>query len=351
MVYPTNKRVKFYSAKMSDEQLEQELTLKLGLGPMRFGPVSQERSVQAEAEAQGLSTEDIHSFAAIKAGWDTECKKQAKKKRFTSGQVLRFAIFAKFDEARAIKIMKNTDPRHFEMTAVDIETQLRSKTLFPVPGLKTLEGSNVFYMRPSRFVPNQMSTSSVIDNLIYVMNSVVVKENSKTGLSFMANMTGWTMANFSGDYCMKFMQCLQGRSFPAKVDMFLIVNPPQWFDKIWGIMKTMLSSSFRQKVHMVTEDDIGFYLEFGYEEYLPDEFHEGRASTEEMVEDYVMFQQLLEQETAATKRGVRFSGREQSNPLNQKRKGVGSIFRSLGLGASSQTMDSAELTASEDLEC
>jgi hypothetical protein len=345
MVNPTNKRSK------SDEQLQQELTLKLGCGPMRFGPVRQECSVQVEAEAQGLSTEDIHSFAAIKAGWDTECKKQAKKKRFTSGQVLRFAIFAKFDEARAIKIMKRTDPRHFQMTAVDIETQLRSKTLFPVPGLKSLRGSNVFYMRPSRFVPDQMSTSSVIANLIYVMNSVAVKETSKTaGLSFMANMTGWTMANFSGDYCMKFMQCLQGRSFPAKVDMFLIVNPPQWFDKVWGIMQTMLSSSFRQKVHMITEDEIGFYLEFGYEEYLPDEFHEGRASTEEMVEDYVMYQQLLEQETADTKRGVRFAGRE-SNPANQERKkGVGSFFRRLGL-VSSQTMDSAELTASEDLEC
>jgi hypothetical protein len=65
-------------------------------------------------------------------------------------------------------------------------------------------------------------------------------------LGFIANMKDWTMDNFSMDYCFQFMQALQGTKGPVKVDLFLIVNPPKWFDKVWNIMKPMLSTAFRK---------------------------------------------------------------------------------------------------------
>jgi hypothetical protein len=44
---------------------------------------------------------------------------------------------------------------------------------------------------------------------------------------------------------------LQGKKTPARVQLFLIVNPPSWFGSIWKIMKPMLSKEFRRKVHTI----------------------------------------------------------------------------------------------------
>ena len=40
---------------------------------------------------------------------------------------------------------------------------------------------------------------------------------------------------------------------PAKVELFLIVNPPSWFGVIWKIMKPMLAPSFRKRVKICPE--------------------------------------------------------------------------------------------------
>jgi hypothetical protein len=233
------------------------------------------------------------------------------KKGFTDAQVLRFIRFAKYDQQRAFRVMKRTEPRHFQLTSFELDSQLRSKTLFPVPALKTLNDSQspVFYMRPSRYYPKKTPTSTVIDNLVYVMNTYAMKDpENKKGVTFIANMNDWTMANFSTDYCFKFMQCLQGRSFPAKVSLFLIVNPPKWFDTVWNIMKPMLSKRFQKKVYMIPENELGFFLEVGYERYLPDDSIEGKASTDELVQDFITFQQGFETVTRkVTKRSIFFN--------------------------------------------
>lgn len=270
-----------------DDQLEQELFMKHGKGPMRFGPVHQVGSIQDEMK--GLSCDEITSFASLKAQWEMENSKR----NFTDFQILRFILFTKFDEYKALNLMKKTKPRHFDLNAFDLSDQLRSKTLFPVPGLKTISGSNVIYMRPSRYSPNETTVEAVIDNLLYVLNNAYINWGSK-GIGFIANMNDWSMSNFSTEYCYRFMQCLQGRQFPAKVNLFLIVNPPAWFDKVWKIMKPMLSRSFRAKVFFIEEDEMWTYFDVGYEQYLPDEFIEGKACTEDIVRDYIKFRKHLE---------------------------------------------------------
>lgn len=55
------------------------------------------------------------------------------------------------------------------------------------------------------------------------------KEDCSTrGVAFVANMKGWTRHNFSLDYCRDFMNMLEGNVVPAKVELFLIVDPPVW---------------------------------------------------------------------------------------------------------------------------
>merc|ERR1712176_1043896 len=95
----------------------------------------------------------------------------------TDEMVLRFAYCSpgeeKFNEKASWKVMKNFDTRFLNLTASGLEEQLLSKTLFPVPGLKTAEGDHgVFYMRPSRYFPSTTPTEVIIDNLGYCMSSM-----------------------------------------------------------------------------------------------------------------------------------------------------------------------------------
>jgi CRAL/TRIO domain len=164
-----------------------------------------------------------------------------------------------------------------------------------VPDLKCKNGYDVFYMRPARYVPRETPSRTIINNLCYVMNCMVEKEQAcSQGVSFLANMNGWDMSNFCTDYCLQFMLALQGRKVPIRVNLFLIVNPPAWFGKIWAIMKPMLAPEFRKKVHMIPESDLSEYLMPGYERYLPDDTKTGHASTEQMVDDFIVYRRYIE---------------------------------------------------------
>jgi hypothetical protein len=150
-------------------------------------------------------------------------------------------------------------------------------------------------MRPSRYFPKKMSASSVINNLIYVMDCMLEREESqRDGIGFVANMEGWTMSNFQVNYCYKFMMGLQAKKTPTRVQLFLIVNPPAWFGNIWSIMKSMLSEEFRKKVHIVSHDGLKKYLVPGYEKMLPDDMIFGKQDTDKIVKDFIVERRQLE---------------------------------------------------------
>ena len=49
---------------------------------------------------------------------------------------------------------------------------------------------------------------------------------------------------------MKYIEILEGQS-PVRVRMFVIADPPGWFNVIWNIMKGKLASDFRKVVHNI----------------------------------------------------------------------------------------------------
>ncbi|CAJ1967835.1 unnamed protein product [Cylindrotheca closterium] len=213
----------------------------------------------------------------------------------SDAEIFRFACYHNFQYSEALTdILQKHDSRHMNLRMSGfLMKQLQTKTLFPLPGLKTKNKKcDVFYMRPSRYVPSQMKTTMVIDNLCYVLNDLSqTKDQCQNGVAFIANMNDWTMKNFSHDYCFQFMQALQGKMVPTKVELFLIVNPPSWFGRVWKVMKSMLSKSFAKKVHMIKEDRLGEFLMDGYDQYVPDEFSAGWKITEEITDDYIDFRQ------------------------------------------------------------
>lgn len=259
-----------------------------------------ERSFAEQMEA--LSEEERACVDALKARWEKKDRKGGIKK-FSDEMYLRFARNSpgktKFNEKTAFNVMKNFDARYLTLKASnpDLEKQLLSQTLFPVPNLKSHpnEGNHdVFYMKPSRYHPKQTQTQTIIDNLAYCMSVMEEREKSETeGIAFLANMDDWTFANFSVSYCLNFMKMLQGRT-PVRVRLFLIVNPPSWFGKIWNIMKGMLAPDFRKKVHMIKEEKLSEFLEAGFETYLPDDMVSGLGKTEDMVKDFVTYRKFVE---------------------------------------------------------
>ncbi|CAJ1967831.1 unnamed protein product [Cylindrotheca closterium] len=208
--------------------------------------------------------------------------------------IYRFAYFHSFDYETALTaLQQNYNSRYLtlSLTDKDLFAQFQKHTIFPLPDLKTQNKCNVFYTRPSRYTPANASnddTRLIIDNLCYVLNDLSqTKKECRKGVALIANMNDWTMKNFSQDYCLQFMQALQGKMVPTKVELFLIVNPPSWFGRIWKVMKPMLSKSFSKKTHMIKEERLGEFLMEGYEHFLPDEITGGWKHTAEIVEDYV----------------------------------------------------------------
>mmetsp|Transcript_21262 Transcript_21262/g.32706 ORF Transcript_21262/g.32706 Transcript_21262/m.32706 type:complete len:295 (-) Transcript_21262:117-1001(-) len=264
---------------------------ELGDGPGRFFPVG-ERSLKEQIES--LTDKEKECFDKLKA--------YSKKKEygFSDEMILRFARCSpgaeKFKYEESKKVMKKFDTRYLNLRAANptMEKQLLSKTLFPVPGLKCSQGFDVFYMKPNRYFPKKTSTGEIIDNLAYCMNTMVEKEKAcKDGIAFMANMDDWKMTNFSVSYCSQFMMMLQGR-VPVRVRLFLIVNPPSWFDVVWKIMKPMLAADFRKKVHVIPSTELSEHLMKDYLEYLPDDMEGGKLSTEDICKDFVAYRKFVE---------------------------------------------------------
>lgn len=154
----------------------------------------------------------------------------------------------------------------------------------------------MFYMRPSRYFPNQTSVQTIIDNLCYVMNTILEKNSfaQQEGIGFIACMDDWKMKNFDVNYCYQFMMALQGFMVPVKTQLFLIVNPPSWFGAIWKIMKPMLAPSFRKRVKICPESKIAKYLAADYRIHLPDDMTSGIANTDEMVHDFLTYRTAVE---------------------------------------------------------
>jgi hypothetical protein len=101
------------------------------------------------------------------------------------------------------------------------------------------------------------------------------------------------MENFNFDYCYQFMRTLQGK-FPVRVRLFLIVNPPGWFGKIWNMIRPLLAADFRKKVHMIPESELPTFFPDLFTMMLPDDADTGQAPTDKMVADFISYRLHVE---------------------------------------------------------
>lgn len=200
-----------------------EVLAAVGEGPMRFGPVCRSTSVQEDL--MKCNVPSMESYIKLKLAVDNEGIDQ----RFTDEQIFRVAQYKNFHVGKSLRLLKRMDPRFMNTTARQLEDQLRTQTLFPLPCVHSNAIDSFFYMRPARYNPNVTPTQTIIANLVYVMDSLYERNRdyTKHKIGFIANMNDWTMQHFAVDYCFQFMQALQGRTAPLNVDLVSQFGDPR----------------------------------------------------------------------------------------------------------------------------
>ena len=122
------------------------------------------------------------------------------------------------------------------------------------------------------------------------MNSMHEREHDCVkGIGLIADLTDFSMGNFSIPYMSKFFMLVQGRLFPIKVESILFTNAPKWFDKIWGILKQMMGTDFlKTSVHRVSFNGmVTHHLEPGWERYLTDDVFLGQRNANQIVAEFI----------------------------------------------------------------
>ena len=64
------------------------------------------------------------------------------------------------------------------------------------------------------------------------------------------------------------------------------------------MMKPMLSSTFRKKVHMIDRGDLHTFLKDDFQQHLPDDIPGGTVNSDQLVHDYIAYHLALEKSTS-----------------------------------------------------
>jgi len=226
-----------------------------------------------------------------------ELIRKQSKGTFNDALCLRFARCYDFKAKAALKVFKKFNKAHLAISIANMESLLRTRLVYPLPGVIGRGGINMFYLQFRRLIPRKTNVSSFADLLIYVMNCMHEKESAcVNGIGLIADLTDFSMSNFSIPYMSKFLMLVQGRQFPVKVECVLFVNAPKWFGTVWGIMKQMMSSDFlKTKVHRISFNDmVRSHLQRGCEAYLTSDVFLGRRNADRIVGEFIEERKALE---------------------------------------------------------
>jgi hypothetical protein len=141
-----------------------------------------------------------------------------------------------------------------------------------------------------------MPIPAFLELLVYVMNCLHdQEENCVNGVGLIADLTDFTMTNFSIPYMTKFLMLVQGRLFPVKVESLLFVNPPKWFGTVWGALRKMMSTDFlKTKVHRVSLNEMINRLEPGWEPHMTDDVFMGTRRASQIVGEFIQDRKEIE---------------------------------------------------------
>jgi len=243
---------------------------------------------------------------------EKQCYRQLKKWCWESGVsyedslIQRFACYYKYNlEAIKVALEQNQDNHLLRLQMRgSLLRQFDKCALFPLTGLKTKkEGSEVVYFRPSRFNPHTEDPSLLIKNLCYVLNDLSsTEEQCRKGVAFVANMNSFSTKHYDKEFWLELLDVLQGNVVPTTISLFLILDPPTWFGRIWRQMKSHMSPEFAKKVRLTEAEDLPEYFPDGYQFSFPNCVPGCWRKKSEMVEDYVDRRIFLDKQASKKKK-------------------------------------------------
>jgi hypothetical protein len=222
-------------------------------------PIFRSRSLQWDREILRLSSRKRELIEQLRLKYDNS---------EAEDRMLYLALhFKNFKLKKALKLLRYLDAwlptisRDRKLTLSDARSILESRILFIFPRSRSKLDLDVIYMEPAKFFPNRDNLDDLLYNLIYFIDALSKRGNaSKNGFALVANMTNWTMKNFSVTYAYNFMQTVNAR-FPIKCELFCIVNPPNWFNKVLTIIKPMMSNGLVDRLMLVKQSQLSAYFD------------------------------------------------------------------------------------------
>lgn len=214
--------------------------------------------------------------------------------------IYRFAIFHGFNVTRASRAIAKKHDHPYLNSRLEEELAEFIKTkrvIFPLPGLKSAIGSDVFYMHPSRYPPSASSNRLLVENMCYVLNNINQSvDQCRNGVVMIVNMEGYSMKNWHSETQVRLTQILEGHVIPASIVQILLVNPPPFFTKVWEVVWRTLPTWSSKKIYLINErNQLGNYLMEGYEDYLPDDLVGMRRNALELVERWLLDRKTFEE--------------------------------------------------------
>lgn len=271
---------------------------ELGYGPCRFAiDTNQQRSVYEQLD--DVTMEERMCYDNIKCYWEEKYPALP-----TIDWYLRFAICYRYQQKRAWKAMIHFLHHYshvLQLKISSIERQIWTKTVFPLPALKTSGGHDILYLRLSRVNPQTLSIDTLMDSILYVVNAMLEKEQScQEGIGILVNMKDWSSQKSSYQYFSQFLMKIIRGTVPVRLRSIILLYPPTWFtNKLW-LLRPIISKEMKDKIVLVHhENELAPYLMPCYQRYLPDDicsssYGGSTQNTDDMVRDYIMYRRYME---------------------------------------------------------
>ena len=281
----------------ADRSLEHEIIDMIGKGPVRrFGPVCQAPAIQKRLER--LKVEHLDAYVKIKSAYEEFLAGRKKPSApLPEDLILRAAVIHNFDETRAVELLRRMESRYWNLTAKQLEKDLRLEICMPLPSVKTKQCQEVLYFVPARFEAKERSSSVIVSLMTYVMNAMYERfRDRRRKLCVLVNLADWKFdTHFRLDCWLHLMDLWQGRTAPLRVSQVLMVNATGDFEKAWSTIKTMANSSFVQRVHFLPDEQalVEHLANPDCVDALPKEL-KGQVPTPQLVREFLLYRVTLE---------------------------------------------------------
>jgi len=247
------------------------------------------------SSSTSLSTSSRRSNSSMRRYEEMQCLRslsafcRTSKRDVSRHLMFRIAHFHDFNYDRTKHaVITGADNKYLNLRMEgDLVEHFAKRIIFPLPDLKAKDGSNVVYLRPSRYV-GKKSSQSMVESLCYVLNDLSrTQSQCRDGITMIVHMKKWARDNFDQEMWVKMIRILQGDLVPTKVKQVLLVDAPPEFQKVWDLLEQLMSDSFFKKVRVVKQSKMDVFFKDGYHEYLPNDFKRGWLCVDEVAEDYI----------------------------------------------------------------